>query len=147
MNGNSTEALRARAYARYGTQPGICKTPGCNNPRIPLTRKGNFAAGHCEEHVASAGKDANLWKNYRIRLADYERMFEEQGGLCAICGRPPKDGMPLYVDHDHNHCPGAKACGLCIRGLLCDSCNKALGLFQDDPDILDRASEYLKEYR
>ena len=48
---------------------------------------------------------------------EYLGMLEEQGGVCAICGAPPKTRR-LHVDHDHR--TGA------VRGLLCFRCNRAL---------------------
>ena len=48
---------------------------------------------------------------------EYEGMLAEQGGVCAICGSPPKSRR-LHVDHDHR--TGA------VRGLLCFRCNRAL---------------------
>lgn len=60
-----------------------------------------------------------------------EELNEEQGGVCAICSRD------LSLHLDHNHSTGA------VRGLLCGSCNRALGQFQDDPQIVARALDYL----
>jgi hypothetical protein len=61
-----------------------------------------------------------------------------QGGRCAICGKVPRSRR-LAVDHDHK--TGE------VRGLLCASgdfgCNKGLGYFNDDPELLRRAYEYL----
>jgi len=74
------------------------------------------------------------WK-YGISLEDYNRVLAQQGGVCAICGSHP-GRRPLDVDHDHK--TGR------IRGLLCESCNKALGLFRDDPSILRKAAEYVE---
>ena len=54
-----------------------------------------------------------------MTLEDYERMFDAQGGVCAICGKPRPEERTLHVDHDHE--TGE------IRGLLCFSCNNALG--------------------
>lgn len=65
---------------------------------------------------------------------DYRRMFEAQGGVCAICREKPKTGR-LAVDHIH----GTDR----VRGLLCNLCNPALGLFKDDPNRLRAAIEYL----
>lgn len=78
---------------------------------------------------------------YGITIEDYEILFDKQKGVCAICSKPETrictQGMvqSLSVDHDHET-------GL-IRGLLCDRCNKAIGLFYHDLDLLTNAIEYL----
>lgn len=65
-------------------------------------------------------------------------MVERQGGGCAICHRGPSKGTArLYVDHDHDTDK--------VRGLLCQQCNSALGLLQDDPTIVYNAYTYLLE--
>ena len=81
------------------------------------------------------------WRRYKAALYGltpevYNRMLEEQGGVCAICSQPEPRCQGLSVDHDHNT-------GV-VRGLLCSNCNTALGLFIDDPDRLARAATYLK---
>lgn len=49
----------------------------------------------------------------------------------------------FVVDHDHTCCPGKRSCGRCVRGLLCNRCNRALGQFGDDIETLRRAVAYL----
>jgi len=51
-------------------------------------------------------------------IAEYEKRLAEQGGVCAICKRPPKPGKRLNVDHNHRT--------LKCRGLLCGPCNGRL---------------------
>ena len=83
-----------------------------------------------------------LQSNHRIKPEQYQRLIDQQGGLCAICGADGK----LFIDHDHLCCPmKGKACGKCIRGLLCHMCNTAIGLFRDDPEIMESAIKYIKE--
>jgi hypothetical protein len=74
-------------------------------------------------------------RKYGMTLADYERMFEAQGGVCAICGEARPEERTLHVDHDH-------ATGV-IRGLLCFRCNNALGDFREEYELFRRAAEYL----
>lgn len=66
-----------------------------------------------------------------LTVSEFDKMVETQNGLCAICGRQ----TTLRVDHCHT--TGR------IRGLLCSPCNTGLGHFQDDPDRLQAAKEYL----
>lgn len=44
----------------------------------------------------------HLKQNYGLTLEDYDRMLESQGGVCAICGDPPRDDIALHVDHCHD---------------------------------------------
>lgn len=83
----------------------------------------------------AADRAGHLKRKYGISLADYERMFEAQGGVCAICGEARPEERTLHVDHDH-------ATGV-IRGLLCFRCNNALGDFREEYELFRRAADYL----
>ena len=39
-----------------------------------------------------------------------------------------------------------KACGKCIRGILCHGCNAGLGNLRDDLNLLRLAVKYLEKY-
>jgi hypothetical protein len=86
-------------------------------------------------------KDTHLRSRYGITEAQFNEMNENQGGLCAICRRPNLNGFKgtkgLYVDHCHE----TKK----VRGLLCNHCNRALGLLGDSIESLERAILYLKK--
>jgi hypothetical protein len=95
-----------------------------------------------EKKEADRRRDYNRWlvKNYGITIEQYDSMFEEQSGKCAICQtEKPRGKGGFHVDHDH-------ATGK-VRKLLCTSCNMALGLLNDNEELLVKASEYLKEHR
>ena len=86
-------------------------------------------------------------KFYGIDLADYQRMFVEQGGVCAICRQPETaksrwnpagEAKWLSVDHDHT----TKV----VRGLLCTGCNSVLGHSRDDANVLRAAAGYLDRH-
>jgi hypothetical protein len=65
---------------------------------------------------------------YGITSQQYDGLLELQGHACAMCGEPFRENSMIFVDHDHECCPGEKrSCGKCVRGLLCLSCNTALG--------------------
>lgn len=76
-----------------------------------------------------------LKARYNLSLADYQELLLQQGGVCAICHRVPNTNKNLVVDHDHitNQ----------IRGLLCNSCNLALGLLKDNKETIKSALNYL----
>ena len=82
-------------------------------------------------------RSKELKKNYGITLEEYNLMFAEQDGCCAICGTHQcSTGKSLAVDHDH--ISGQ------IRGLLCANCNTALGKLNDDIETILRAADYLR---
>lgn len=87
---------------------------------------------------------SKLKRYYGITVDDYYRMLDEQGGACAICeAKTPgmrhfkKNGKFEMFHVDHCHSTGK------VRGLLCSSCNRAIGLIRDDPEIARRLSLYL----
>ncbi|KUN03186.1 hypothetical protein AQI95_24675 [Streptomyces yokosukanensis] len=89
-----------------------------------------------------------LRRNYGISADHYDSMLAAQGGGCAICRVAPGEGTSLAVDHDHACCPGRKkSCGECLRGLLCEDCNRVLGMFRDDPARFESAIGYLARGR
>jgi hypothetical protein len=97
-----------------------------------------MATGH-----PGCGFWTNLRWRYNLERTDYERMFRRQKGLCSICRINPA----THVDHDHTCCPEkARSCGKCIRGLICDKCNRMLGWAKDNAVTLRRAAKYLLNF-
>jgi transcription elongation factor Elf1 len=81
----------------------------------------------------------HLKRHFNITLEEYEKMFTEQKGVCAICNEPESvEGRMLAVDHDHNNGN--------VRALLCYGCNTGLGRFKDDIKMLLKAVDYLKRF-
>ena len=91
---------------------------------------------------------ASLKHRYGITLEQKQEMFDKQHGACMIC----KCKMTM-VDHrkknscNVDHCHKLESKGrMVIRGLLCNSCNTALGGFKDSPAILRSAIKYLTDF-
>lgn len=74
-----------------------------------------------------------LKHRYGLSIADYEKMLEKQGGVCAICFKSDNNRR-LTVDHCHK--TGK------IRALLCNKCNTCA--FPDDIEMLQKRIDYLK---
>ena len=85
------------------------------------------------ERMKAAQFERNLRKLYGLTLDQYHARQESQDFCCAICDLDDRGN--LYVDHDHK----TKR----IRGLLCNQCNTAVGLMQDNPNTLQRAAQYV----
>jgi hypothetical protein len=86
------------------------------------------------------GRDIRYAYKYGVSMAWYEARLAEQGGVCAICGRPadPNDPKHPRLVVDYCHVSGD------TRGLLCFRCNLMLGLSADDEGVLTGAIEYLR---
>lgn len=104
-----------------------------------------YRAYKCRCTVCSDGvRNRALVANYNITSEIYTKMLLDQGGGCAVCGKT--DGAKsLAVDHDHGCCPGKKSCGVCVRGLLCQACNRAAGLMKDSISSVLALAKYLEE--
>ena len=91
-------------------------------------------------HKSQRGR--NLKAKYGITLSEYNSMLERQEHKCAICGtsenkviRGNNATLSFAVDHDHNT-------GV-VRGLLCNQCNRGLGMLGDSVEALKKAIRYL----
>lgn len=83
-----------------------------------------------------------LKHRYGLSVAQVDEMVRAQDGCCLVCQRPLGDD--INIDHDHACCDTkGKTCGRCVRGVLHRTCNSALGLLGDDPDVLMSAAAYL----
>lgn len=86
------------------------------------------------------GKNKQLKKRYGITIEDYNKMFNNQKGCCAICNiHQSKLNTSLHVDHCHTNYK--------VRGLLCFNCNMAIGRLNDSIDNLQKAILYLNKYK
>ena len=83
-------------------------------------------------------REYSLKRMYGINQDDYNQMLTEQNDCCAICGTTEPGAKQTYFMVDHCHDTGE------VRGLLCKSCNIALGEFKDDPSLLEKAVLYLR---
>lgn len=90
--------------------------------------------GLCKSHGNWAGK-------YGFSILQAVQILNSGYG-CDICGTPI-GRFSINVDHDHSCCPGQGTCGNCIRGLLCRSCNRAIGSFSEDRENIRKALAYL----
>ncbi len=98
------------------------------------------------ERARESARERNIKFKYGIDLTEYKELFKRQNEVCAICG----------VDHnnvtgdrfskisfavDHCHTTGK------VRGILCNQCNRALGMFKDDVENLKKAMSYLESFK
>lgn len=107
----------------------VCKT--CHTKKSIEWAKAN------KDKVAAHRRKRNLKQKYSISVETYEEMLKEQNGVCFICSSPP---VRRRLNVDHCHTTGK------VRRLLCDKCNMALGLLEDDKERLVKVRKYLEDF-
>lgn len=130
---------------RYRRQPA---TPGrtcvdCSKPGRPAPWPGPRCATHhrqVRQERRQAGRERRRERTYGLTPERFEQIWAQQGRQCAGCHRKVRNPV---VDHDHACCPGPVSCGRCVRGLLCDTCNRTLGRYRDVPETFFRLGLYL----
>ncbi|MDM4722765.1 endonuclease VII domain-containing protein [Micromonospora sp. WMMA1363] len=144
----------------------ICKVEGCGRDRTAggdgqhcqmhrkrVLRRGS--AGGAERERAPFGqaewsktnirRRKNLLDWYGMTIEEYAQLLVKQDGRCAVCrsispgSNRARSDLSFCVDHDHvtGH----------VRGLLCQACNRAIGMLKDDPDIIEAAARYVRRHR
>lgn len=133
--------------ASFGKSRGWCRN--CKN----ASNRSRYANATIEEKrrlngfSTPAGKRCRRRKKierYGITEDQYRELLIAQDGLCGCCGRPETRSVKgvlatLSIDHDHET-------GV-VRGLLCSSCNWAIGRLGDDLEGLKKAVVYLERSR
>ncbi|MGW5778363.1 endonuclease domain-containing protein [Streptomyces sp. NPDC003863] len=112
-----------------------CQRCGVIKPHSEWHRNATASDGlstRCKACRAIEGRAGHLKRQYGITEAERDQMIADQGGVCVIC----QEGPAEHVDHDHR--TGK------VRGVLCFSCNAALGQFKDRPDVIRRAAAYVE---
>lgn len=98
----------------------------------------SYAKDLCHAHYLKQRK----WSPAGVDAARYQEMLREQGGVCAICAQPeraPDKSTGKIRDLAIDHCHATDA----IRALLCSTCNRGLGFFNDDAALLAKAQAYV----
>lgn len=130
----SPECLRARNLRRRRDTeytPAVRTCDFCAGEIPYKSGKRRYCSTECQK--AGIAREAR----WRVKGLDPSKPLSD---ICELCGATDRR---LVIDHDHSCCPRNYACGKCFRGMLCQPCNVALGMFQDDPALLRRAAEYL----
>jgi hypothetical protein len=80
-----------------------------------------------------------ILSGYGMTLEDFVLMRANQGGVCRLCPAELDERPTTFTHVDHCHQTGV------VRGILCTKCNRGLGFFDDDPELLEKAASYLRE--
>jgi hypothetical protein len=109
-----------------------------NQAKITAAQNARYKAN--PEKYREYFRNHRIKKTYNLTESQYAEWVVKQGGCCGICGKEPSGEWhgDRMLNVDHNHETGA------VRGLLCNQCNRALGLFGDSAARLQEAINYLE---
>lgn len=94
-----------------------------------------------QDKRSSYMREWQLQNSYGIGVEQYDSILAEQGGMCAICSTDKPTGKWKVFAVDHDHDTGQ------VRGLLCNECNRGMGLLKDNASLLRLAAEYLDRHK
>lgn len=122
-------------------------------PCVSKMRKQGYATGR-DEILSQVQKyrkenpekirDTKLKQAYGVGVDYYEAKLKEQGGACGSCKKDVKTiwrGKEVRMALDHDHTTNSP------RGILCIKCNRALGLLEENIDIILSLVEYIRKYQ
>lgn len=114
-----------------------------NREKLAATRKEKHKNISEEKRIEIRDKRRirDLMQKYGLTVEDYDQMLSDQEGACALCDRLPEKERYGRLSVDHCHDTGK------VRGLLCNSCNYAIGVLGDTADHVGRAVTYLEKSR
>lgn len=93
-----------------------------------------------QKRKLNSGHGVNVnWKRHHITKEQFDKLLSIYDGKCHSC----KDRKAVSIDHDHSCCSSRWSCGNCIRGILCNQCNTALGLLNDDVKKIKNLIKYI----
>ena len=171
--GSLPEHLTFKGWNNPDGSRKTCSTPECETPVFSagycqkhytlIRRHGSLDAplrfpkcgsDQCEKRMLPTstlckGCYSRMWR-YGMKSEQFVEMSRTGNYVCQ--NEACRSTSKLHLDHDHSCCAqasnlrgGKKACGNCVRGWLCSNCNTALGLLQDDPDLILGLRGYLNK--
>lgn len=117
----------------------ICHVCEVIKPLSAFTKSNHVNTGYhntCKNCKSISNKNAKLKQYYGVNLDDYNKMIFKQENACKICKVKFTNIGDACVDHNHDTKD--------VRGLLCQSCNRGIGLLKDNIQVLYSAIRYLK---
>lgn len=97
--------------------------------------------------AAQRWRSTHRLTRYGLTPETFAQLLADQGYACGMCREPFAEDQKIHIDHDHSlgcHPVEKQACDRCRRGLLCLSCNTALGFIESKYAL---ARQYLQGWQ
>lgn len=107
----------------------------------PDPRRERGKASNCD----SCARWRRIRRVYGITKSQWHELYTAQSQSCALC-REYVPELHMTVDHDHSHCGSERGCSDCVRGLLCQGCNRrVVSHLEAKPALRRLISDYLAQ--
>lgn len=96
--------------------------------------------GHGQSFCRDCVNERAFCRIHCLPLGWYKNKLAEQDGRCYLCRRTAEEANPknakLFLDHNHQCCPGERSCEKCARALLCERCNILVGWMESNEAVV-----------
>lgn len=120
-------------FARHGSNIRSRQCNKCHNRKTTIARQRVVRHDRHGRTVREAAY-VHAKSEYGLSREAFDALVDSRED-CQICGRK-FTGREPFIDHCH-------ATGV-VRGLLCQTCNRMLGMVRDNAAVLDAAAAYLR---
>jgi Recombination endonuclease VII len=128
---NATEFYTSVKRGVVGLQSACKKCCAQRSAKYFADRPNYSKERWAREEVREAQFASRIMRQYGLTTEEYQQIMKIQGGLCGVC----QIKKPTCVDHCHD--TGR------VRGVLCNACNRGIGMFSDKAALLIKAADYL----
>jgi hypothetical protein len=115
-----------------------CQTPVPQAARKP----GKAVCAECRVDPrvrGAAHEQRRRLRKYGLTQDRYDELLAQQDGRCPGCGTDDPGGKGWCIDH----CHGSGR----VRALLCNRCNTALGLTDENPSVLRALADLVEQWQ
>jgi len=130
----SLDDFHKKSSAKDGKQT-MCKE--CNKARVRSWQDDNPNYWRTQRNRKDSIAVQRRARTYGITETEVKLLLETS--FCELCHAEFSETARKNIDHDH-------VTGK-VRGVLCGHCNRGLGHFKDDPELLKRAINYLNSHK
>ena len=100
----------------------------CNQPTTRNKKTGEI------RFCRSCRRLSDKLAKHKLPIREYDTIMNDQDGKCSICRVILDSKACIDIEPENNH----------VRGILCRTCSKCLGLLKNDHNLLANASQYVK---
>jgi hypothetical protein len=112
--------------------------------RYLANRENELNRGRKYNAIPGKRRAVQMRYHHGMETDEWAALWAAQDGCCYLCECPLDPDGRVNIDHDHSCCPRNRSCRICRRGLTCTACNVAIGMADDQPELLRLIADNLE---